>query len=121
MLQTTFSRLARGATAALFLLVLAGPALANDDDWGDDGDRRAYPVYRHGDNCDRDSYRDYDRGYWGRDQRGGQWGRGGYGDSYSDRNRWGGGSYHDCSCGRRWRDRDRFHQHMRRHHHGFRG
>lgn len=116
MLQTTLSRLARGATAALVMFALAGPALAgHDDDWGRDDDRRAYPVHRHGDHCDRDWDRGYDRGDWDRYQRGGH---GGY---YDQRDHRGGRSHYACSCGRRWESRDHLIRHMRRHHHESRG
>ncbi len=122
MLRTTISRLACGATAALLMLSLAGPALAgHDDDWGDGRDRRAYPVHRHGDHCDRDwdrrdRDRDHDRGGWDRDHRGGHRGY------YDDRDRRYDRSSYGCRpCGRRWRDRDGFVRHLRHHHHGFRG
>ena len=110
------SRLSLGAAAALLTLALAGPALAGHDDWDGDHGRRPYPVYRHGDSCDRD----HDHGRW--DERRGSW----------DRQRWDRGDWrsrfravdrhHDkrygCGpCGRRWRDRDGFYRHLSRHHH----
>ena len=117
MLRITNSRLAHGATAALLMLALAGPALAghDEDDWGDDSSRRGYPVHRHGESCDRDHDYDYDRGQHGRGYGYGGGQRGGY---YDDGGRYDERASYGCRpCGRRFDSRERFYRHLSHEHH----
>lgn len=107
MLRLTSSRLARGATAALLMIALAGPALAGHDDWDDDHERRPYPVQRHGESCDRDV-----RGTWDRGGHGGH--HAGY---YNQRGHRGERPSYGCRpCGRRFASRDRFERHLSHEH-----
>jgi hypothetical protein len=119
MLRIKSSRLARGATAALLMIGLAGPALADHDDQDSYRDRRPYPVYRHGEHCDGDRGHGHNRGDWGRGYDRGDWGRGGYNGGYYDRGgyRDDGHSYGCRPCGRRWRSRSGFYSHLNQSHH----
>jgi len=119
MLRNRTSRLGAAMAAALLSFSLAAPAFAehDDDDWREG--RRGYTVHRHGDHCDHDRDRDWDRRRYGDRWRGGysDWERGRHARYYDGGNRHYAHEYGCRPCGKRWRSQDKFHRHLTRHHH----
>ncbi len=111
MFRIRMTRFRAAAATALLSLSLAAPALADHDDWRDDGygPRRGYPVHRHERSCDHDDRRGDRGGYYDRHES--RWngfrGRSHYGRDSRHRDEYG------CRpCGRRFSREGTFHRHL---------